>query len=420
MNKAVRATLIGLVAIILLLGSFSSGFVVGHTLPLFGSSPASPATISTITPQQQNATPQDLQELFTPFWESWQIVHDQYVDQPVDNLTLMRGAISGMLQSLGDQHTSYMDPQQYQDATSELAGTYDGIGAWVDTGGDYLTIISPMPDSPAEKAGLKHGDQVIAIDGQDMTGISPEVARQKVLGPAGSTLQLKILREGQSDPLDFSLTREHITFHSVEGKMLDGDIGYIQLLTFGDNTTQELRNTLKDLLAQHPKGLILDLRNNGGGYLQTAVEVGSEFVDQGAILYEQYGNGTRKAYDAIPGGLATDSKLPMVVLINEGTASASEIVSGALQDDGRAKLVGVTSYGKGSVQNWVPLQDNQGAVRVTIARWLTPDGRTIDKVGLTPDVIVELGDQSLGSADDPQLQKAVELLTQPQGPTARR
>jgi carboxyl-terminal processing protease len=411
MNKLARSALIVLVAAILLLGSFSSGFVIGHTLPL-GLAPSNPGTVSTITPQQQSATPQDLQDLFKPFWESWQIVHDQYVDQPVDDLKLMRGAISGMLQSLGDQHTSYMDPQQYQDATSELAGEYDGIGAWVDTGGDYLTIISPMPDSPAERAGLKAGDQVIAIDGQDMTGIGPEVARLKVLGPAGTTLQLKILREGQSDPLDFTLTREHITFHSVQGKMLNGDIAYVQLLTFGDQTAQELQSTLKDLLAQHPKGLILDLRNNGGGYLQTAVQVGSEFVDHGAVLYEKYGDGTRKAYDVIPGGLATNTNLPMVVLINEGTASASEIVAGALQDDGRAQLVGVTSYGKGSVQNWIPLEGDQGAVRVTIARWLTPDGRTIDKVGLTPDVVVELSNQTIGGTDDPQLQKAVELLNQ--------
>jgi carboxyl-terminal processing protease len=190
--------------------------------------------------------------------------------------------------------------------------------------------------------------------------------------------------------------------------MLDNGIGYIQITTFGDNTTSELRAALKDLLAQNPKGLVIDLRNNGGGYLQTAVEVASEFIPKGVVLYEQYGDGTRNTYDVSPGGQATE--IPLVVLINEGTASASEIVSGAIQDYGRGKLVGVTSYGKGSVQNWVPLSDNEGAVRVTIAKWLTPKERSISNVGLTPDVTVEITDADLQAGLDPQLDKAVQVL----------
>jgi carboxyl-terminal processing protease len=163
-------------------------------------------------------------------------------------------------------------------------------------------------------------------------------------------------------------------------------------------------------MAQNPKGLILDLRNNGGGYLDTAVEVASQFIDGGVVLYEQYGDGRKNVYEAQPGGLAT--KIPMVVLINEGSASASEIVAGALQDHERAQLVGVTSYGKGSVQNWVPLSDNQGAVRVTIAKWLTPNGRTIHGQGLTPDVVVEMTEEDYNASRDPQLAKAVETLLQ--------
>ena len=234
------------------------------------------------------------------------------------------------------------------------------------------------------------------------------IFRQRVLGPAGSTVVLTVAREGESDPLEFTIVRDKIVIQSVTGELLDNDIGYVQIVTFGDKTTSELRAVLKDLMAQDPKGLIIDLRNNGGGYLQTAVEVASEFIGDGVILYEQYGDGERTSYQAIKGGQATE--IPLVVLINEGTASASEIVAGAIQDYGRGQLVGVTSYGKGSVQNWVPLSDNQGAVRVTIAKWLTPNERTIHEKGLTPDEEVEITDEDRQANVDPQLDKAIEVM----------
>jgi carboxyl-terminal processing protease len=197
---------------------------------------------------------------------------------------------------------------------------------------------------------------------------------------------------------------------SSTGKMLENDIAYIQITTFGEKTTPELLATLKELMAQNPKGIILDLRNNGGGYLQTAVEVGSQFIGDGVVLYEQYGDGTRTTYKVIPGGIATDTNISMVVLINEGSASASEIVAGALQDSGRAKLVGVTSYGKGSVQNWIPLNGDNGAVRITIAKWLTPKEHTIHKIGLTPDVVAKMTVEDYKAKLDPQLDAAVKTL----------
>lgn len=419
MKKGLLYTIIAVVAVILLAGAFSGGFLAGHFLPVGNLSlPLSSGLTlpgeSTINPSTGNdsvetATPQDLQTLFKPFWETWTIIHDQFVDQPVDNVILMRGAIRGMLESLGDQHTSFMDPQEFKDANSSLEGSYEGIGAYVDTGGDFLSITSPISGSPAEKAGLKPGDKIIAIDGQDMTGVNPELARRKVLGPAGSVVKLTILREGQEKPFDVEIKRDKIEIASVESKMLDNNIAYIKLNTFGDTTSSELKTALTTLMAQHPKGLILDLRYNGGGYLQTAVDVASQFISKGVVLYEQYGNGKKDSYEAKPGGLALD--VPMVVLINKGSASASEIVAGALQDDKRAQLVGETSYGKGSVQNWIPLQDNQGAVRVTIAKWLTPSGRTIHKLGLTPDVVVPLTEEDAKAKLDPQLAKAIELLT---------
>ena len=416
MNKTLKATLLVLGILIVGLGSFAGGFVTGHMLPFGGSSAFSfgepPTEIAppTTSPEQQSATPEEMQSLFAPFWEAWNLVHNNFVDQPLDDVALMRGAITGMMQALGDQHSSYMDPQDFKQANESLEGSYEGIGAYVDTTADFLTITSPIPGSPAEKAGLLPGDKIVAIDGEDMTGIDGELVRQKVLGPAGSTVLLSVLREGESDILEFEIVRARITIASATGEMLEGDIAYIQVTTFGSNTMPELNAALDDLMPQNPKAIILDLRNNGGGYLQTSVEVTSQFLGEGVVLYEKYGDGTRTTYEVIPGGLATDTTIPMIVLINEGSASASEIVAGALQDSGRAKLLGTVSYGKGSVQNWIPLSGDNGAVRITIAKWLTPKENTIHEIGLTPDYEMEMTVDDRQAGKDPQLDEAVRVL----------
>ncbi|MGE5463891.1 MAG: S41 family peptidase [Syntrophothermus sp.] len=411
MNKT-GITVLGILAgIVLLFGAFSGGFLAGHFMPggqLPVVSDLLPSLSSGPSTEQQSTTPGDLQTLFKPFWEAWNIVHSQYVDQPVDDTALMQGAIRGMMAALGDKQTFYMDPKVYENQTTQLQGSYEGIGAYVDLKGDYLTIVSPIEGSPAEAAGLQAGDKVIAIDGQDMTGVPPEEARSKIIGPEGTQVTLTVQREGQPNPLEISITRAKIVMHSAEGKMLKDGIGYIDINTFGDQTTQELRSALDKLLAQNPKGIIIDLRNNPGGYLTTAVEVSSEFIDKGPILFEKFGNGKLEEHDALGNGRAT--KIPLVVLVNEGSASASEILTGALQDYGRAKVVGVQSYGKGSVQVWQPLSNNQGAARVTIAKWLTPKKRAIDHVGLTPDVIVEMTEEDFKANRDPQLDAAVQTL----------
>ena len=411
MGRTLQVILLVALGIVLLAGGFSGGFIAGHLLPPSNRDSAGLAPIlpvATVPAAANTATPADLQDLFKPFWEAWQLIHTQYVEQPVDDTLLMQGAIRGMLEALGDPHSTYMDPQTFQDANSELEGSYEGIGAIVDTTGAYLTVISTFPSSPAEKADIRSGDQVIALDNDDMTGIDPEVVRQKVKGPAGTVVHLTIARAGEGAPLEFDITRAKITIDSASGKMLDGGIGYVQVTTFGENTTRELTSALRTVMAQNPRGLILDLRDNGGGYLETSVEVVSQFLGSGVVLYEEYGDGTKKPYNATSGGLAT--KIPMVVLINEGTASASEITAGALQDHGRAKIVGVVSYGKGSVQNWVSISNDQGAVRITIARWLTPKDRQIDGSGLAPDVYVERTAQDRQAGRDPQLDAAVEVL----------
>ncbi len=413
-----RYLLAALLVLALAGGMFAGGFALGYVTrgasalgqaePL--STPPPPPTTGPGTP-----TPtQSAKDLWAPFWEAWKLLHEYYV-RPLDDTKLVQGAIRGMYRATGDKHTSYMDPDEYRQATISLAGEYEGIGAWVDTSGDYVSIVSPMKGSPAEKAGLKPGDKIIAVDGEDVTGVPPDLVVRRVLGPAGTKVRLTIKRDDQ-EPFDVVITRAKITIPSVEGHMLDDGVAYVALYTFGNKTADDLHNTLKDLMAQHPKGLILDLRNNGGGYLATAVDVASEFLPKGkVVLYEESKDGSRKAYKAHGGGLALD--VPMVVLVNEGTASASEIVSGALQDYGRAVLVGVTTYGKGSVQNWIPLSNNQGAVRITVALWLTPKGRQISGKGLTPDVKVERTKEDLKADRDPQLDKAKELILSGKAPS---
>lgn len=408
-----RSILLGVFAVLFVACAFGGGVATGYFLPSRSIPPETTITPVFVpeTDPAEAGTPSDLAATFQPFWEAWDIVHQQYVDQPVDDTALMEGAMRGMLESLGDPHTIYMDPKRTEDENTLMSGEYEGIGAWVDTTEEYLTIISPISGSPAEKAGLLPGDKIVGVDGMDVTGMDPEAVRQKVLGPGGTTVVLTIRRDGVEQPFDVTITRARIVVPSVESKMLDNDIAYVKITLFGEKTARDLHGQLEVLMAQKPKGLILDLRNNGGGLLSAAVSVGSEFLDSGVVLYEKYGDGTMDDYPVLSGGLAT--KVPVVVLVNQGTASASEIVAGAIQDYGRGKLVGVTTYGKGSVQYWVPIS-NGGTVRVTIARWLTPNGRTIDnKVGLTPDVIVERTAEDAAAGRDPQLDAAIELLLNP-------
>jgi carboxyl-terminal processing protease len=421
-TKALKYILGIVISLVLLGGAFSGGILVGWAMPnrfgslkmpipagITGKTETTPSAAGATPSAKQNLSQSDMETLFVPFWDTWKIVHNQFVDQPVDDEKMMRGAIRGMLDSLGDQHTSYMDPDQFRQQNAPLQGEYEGIGAWVDITGEYLTITGPMPNSPAEKAGLKSGDKVIGVDGEDMKGIDGNLVLRKVLGPAGTKVKLQIAREGEKEPLTFEIERAKINVPSVTGKMLDNNIAYLQIYTFGEKTNDEVRKELKPLMDKNPKGLILDLRNNGGGYLNTAIDIVSEFIDGNRVaMYEQFGDGTRKTFKTSANGIAT--KIPLVVLVNKGTASASEITAGAIQDYGRGILIGTTTFGKGSVQNWIPLANEQGAVRVTIARWLTPKERLIHKIGLKPDITLELTEEDVKSKNDRQLQRAIDYF----------
>jgi carboxyl-terminal processing protease len=408
-NKTMRSALIAVVAIVLVVCLFGSGFVVGNFVPALR--PASVSTLTTTPGANQGGTPADLQSQFAPFWQAWTLVHQNYVDQPVDNTKLVQGAITGMMNALGDPHTGYSTPLETTDLNNSLQGAFDGIGAYVDTKGAYLTITATIPGYPAAKAGLQSGDQIIAVNGEDVTGMDPDIVRlTKVMGPAGTSVQLTIQRTGVDKPLEFTITREHIVIPFVTSKMLANNIAYIQITQFGETAASDFHTQLSQLMAQNPAGLVLDLRNNPGGYLTDAIAIASEFIDHGVIVSEKNSDGSKTPYNATSGGLATS--IPMVVLVNGNSASASEIVSGAIQDDGRGKLVGELTYGKGSVQEYFPLNDG-GLARITVAKWLTPNGRTIDKIGLTPDQVVALTQADITAGLDPQLDAALKLLPHP-------
>jgi carboxyl-terminal processing protease len=354
-------------------------------------------------------TPITRMDTFLPFWQAWASLDSLDLPDEATEITLMRSALAGMVASLEDRHTNYFDPDLAQQYNIDLSGEYEGIGAWMDTRTEYLTVVSPMKGTPAEAAGLKPGDQVIAIDGDDMTGVDPGVAIKRVLGEAGTKVVLTLLREGLDEPFDVEIIRSKITIPYIESEILEGNIAYISLATFYDDGDVDFENTLKDLLSNDPDGLIVDLRSNGGGYVHVVIGIVSDFINKGNVLIEEFGDGSTKDYPVLPGqGIALD--IPLVILINQGSASASEILAGAVRDYQRGTLIGMTSFGKGSVQLPIDLPDNQGMVSITHALWLTPNGDTIQGTGIEPDIIVDYTEEDAEAGIDPQLDRAIEFL----------
>jgi carboxyl-terminal processing protease len=351
----------------------------------------------------------EMDDLFSPYLEAWEIVHDQYLEQPVNDIDLMHGSIHGMMGSLGDPYSAYLDPEQFREQNAPLEGEYTGIGAWVDTSGEFLVIVSPMPNSPAEDVGLKPGDVVKKIDNQDVTNLDPSLVLRKILGPADTQVLITITREGEPDLLEFEITRAVIPIPSVESELINEHIGYIRLYTFGVNSYDDFSLAVTQMLGQGADNLIIDLRNNTGGYVDSAIDITSIFLEEKVVLIEEWGDGTIKDYLTSKDPLALDT--PLYILVNRGTASASEITAGALQDYNRAILIGTTTFGKGLIQNWIPLKGENGAIRISIAHWLTPYGRQIQDLGLTPDIEIEFTETDYYNGVDTQLEKAIEVIS---------
>lgn len=354
-----------------------------------------------------STTPDEAEEVFAPFWEVWTLVHTRYYDQPVDDALLTKGAIDGMLAALEDDHSRYLSPGDEAAARQTMLGEFQGIGAEVESRDGFITIVSPIDGSPAEAVGLRPGDRLLEADGVDLTGMDVIDAAGLIRGPAGTAVLLLIQRGDEQFELE--ITRDVVALKSVRSEILDGNIAYLRLNRFGDKSADELKEALTDLMSANPDGLILDLRRNPGGSLDTAVNIADQFLPEGIILRERFGDGQERLYESTNKGLA--EQIPLVVLIDEGSASASEVLAGAIRDEGRGVLIGQTTFGKGTVQTWQSLS-NGGGVRLTIARWLTPNETWVHKEGLDPDYFIPLPEfEADVEFEDTQLQAAIDLLS---------
>ena len=345
-------------------------------------------------------------EAFESLWEVYDLVQTRYLEAPVDDVLLAEGAINGMLAALDDPHTRYLSPQDEVAEREGFEGEIQGIGVEVTSEEGLITVVSPIEGTPADTAGLRPGDILREADGVDLTDMSVMEAALLVRGPVGTAVTLLIERDGET--FEIEVERAVIEIESVRGEILDENLAYVRLNHFGTRTTEELKDILAELLAEEPVGLILDLRRNPGGALDAVVDIADEFLPKGTVLVQEFGNGRQQIYSSSDKGAAEN--IPLVVLIDEGSASASEVLAGAIRDRARGILIGQSSFGKGTVQTWQELS-NGGGLRITFARWLTPDELWIHGDGLDPDINVTLPEvEDVDEFTDTQLQAAIDYL----------
>lgn len=354
--------------------------------------------------------PSSVRADFDIFWDAWKTATDKYVDRKtIDPQKMVYGAVEGMVASLGDPYTSFFTPDQSKLLEDDINGSFSGIGAEIGFKNNMLTIIAPLKDSPAQKTGLLAGDRIGQIDGVFTGELSLEEAVLKIRGEQGTKVTLSIMREGFDEPRDFAIVRGIIKVPLVELSMEQGDIAYIQLYNFLGNVDQEFQIVARQALAKGAKKVVLDLRNNAGGFLDSAIETASFFIPEGEIVaIEDFGNNGRQRNEFRSNGYRYFQNMPVVVLIDGGSASAAEIVAGALKDARNVTLVGEKTFGKGSVQEVVDLE-NGTSIKITVAKWLTPSGASIHEQGIEPTIRVEMTVKDRDEGNDPQLKKALEI-----------
>lgn len=342
------------------------------------------------------------------FWDAWNILSSNYVDpHALVTEDMIFGAIKGMVASINDPYTNFMTPKENKEFQESLQGHLEGIGAELTLRNGMITVISPLKNSPAQKAGLQPEDIIYKVDDETTENMSLEQAVMKIRGEKGSAVILTVLRENHSEPINIRIVRDSININSIDWKMKDG-IAIIEINQFGDSTKQEFSKAISDILPERPKGVILDLRYNGGGYLDGAVDITSEFMEKGKVVTIKKRNPEEDEVIYVS-GQARMANVPMAVLINKGSASASEIVAGAIQDNNRGKVIGENSFGKGTVQTVENLVGGS-SLRVTIAKWFTPNDQNINETGIKPDIEVVRGVEDLEANRDPQLEKAMDVL----------
>ncbi len=402
-----RSVLIAALAIVAVLAGgalFFSGWTLGQQVLL------------------TSGTPPDAAEAFQPFWDTYYAITNRYAGGAVDRQALIQGAIKGMFGALGDPYSQYLSPQDFQSSLQGIAGQFEGIGATIGTvdatgatsacstiGTDCrLVIVQPITGSPAEKAGLLPGDVISEVDGASLDGLTVNQARDRIRGPRDTAIRLTILRGGGA-PLEVDIVRAVIVQPEVSSRDLaNGTVGYIKLGGFSDSAAREFDAAVATAVGAGKLQLIVDLRGNPGGYITAARDIASQFLATGTIFWQEDASSALTETTAISGGAATDPSIRLVVLVDGGSASASEIVAGALHDRGRATLVGSRTFGKGTIQQWTQLEGNNGGFRLTIAKWLTPDRTWVNGVGITPDVVVTEAPARPG--DDPVLDAALKVL----------
>lgn len=363
--------------------------------------------------------PQEFNADFGIFWETWDKLKETYIDKERlnDQQKLVYGAVKGMVNSLGDSNTSFFDPEESKQFTEDLSGSFGGIGAEIGSKNEQIIIIAPLKNSPSERVGLRANDRILKVDGKSTEGLTVSEAVRLIRGEVGTKVTLTIMREEWQSPRDVEVIRETIQVPTVEWSIKEGNIIYVELSSFSANTPFTFFEAIASGARRGGDGLILDMRNNPGGFLEVAVNLAGWFVDRGEVVVsEKFTGGDERSFRAY--GNEALQNFPVVIIMNEGSASASEILAGALRVHNGTKIVGAKSFGKGTVQQLVDLSDGS-TLKVTISHWLLPDGHLIEGNGLEPDFKVVVTDEDLVSGRDPQLDKAVEVLKQEMAKTRR-
>lgn len=346
---------------------------------------------------------------FSLFWDAWRVLQEKY-PKDLDAQEMVYGAISGMVKSLQDPYTVFMKPQDASRFEEDIDGEFEGVGMEIGIRKNQLQVISPLEGTPAKAAGLRAGDKILKIDEKDTFDMTIEEAVNLIRGPKGTQVVLTIMRDDWTEPKDIAITRDVIQIPSLDWELKEGNIAYIKLYQFSRKAQNDFTLAANQILNSSAEVIILDLRNNPGGFLDIAQKIAGWFLEPGQVVtIEEFAGGERKLYKSE--GPSSLLSYPIVVLLNQGSASASEILAGALRDNRGVKIIGQTSFGKGSIQEVINLKDGS-AIKVTIANWLTPNGNLITDVGLEPDVVVEMTDEDYEEGRDPQLEKAIEVIKQ--------
>ena len=402
MNKSIKNNLLLLAGLIVVAAVAGSSFYFGYQK---GTEKPQTIVIEGISGLEETK-PEDVN--FSIFWEAWKKLKDKYIEKNLNNQDLVYGAISGLVDSLKDPNTNFFPPSEAKKFQEDIQGSFGGVGIEIDIRKGQLLIVAPLKNTPAERAGLRAGDKILKVDGTSTAGFNLDEAVKLIRGEVGTKVTLTIMRDSWSEPKDIAITRETIQVPILDWKMLDKDIAYIQLYNFYQNASFNFYQAAVSIYSQNPKAIILDLRNNPGGYLETAVEITGWFLKPGEIVVsEEFRSGQKQQFKASGNGIFKD--LPLVILVNEGSASASEILAGALRDIKGIKIIGQRTFGKGSVQQLEKLKDGS-SIKITVAKWLTPAGLNISEEGIAPDVEIEITEEDIDEMRDPQLDKALEVL----------